>query len=82
MSLRVLPFVRLTFSLCDREQHRAADVLIASIVTVVTFNVAYRACVVLGTVLLQTAPPRGASGGKTEAFLRVMREVRFASTFP
>jgi hypothetical protein len=42
---------------------------------VITFNVAYRACVVLGAVLLQTSPPRGLSGGRMEAFLRAMKEV-------
>jgi hypothetical protein len=41
----------------------------------VTFHVAYLASTVLGTVLLQTSPRRGLSGGKMEAFLRVMREV-------
>jgi len=49
--------------------------ILAAIIAVVTFNVAYRACTVLGTVLLQTAPPRGLPGGKMEAFLRVMREL-------
>ncbi|KAF9461808.1 hypothetical protein BDZ94DRAFT_1370571 [Collybia nuda] len=58
-----------------KSQHRACDLILATIITVVTFNVAYRASVVLGTVLLQTSPPRGASSGKMEAFLRAMREV-------
>lgn len=56
-------------------QHRAFDLAIAAVETVVTFRVSYRACVVLGTVLLQTSPPRGFSGGRTEAFLRAMKEV-------
>lgn len=29
----------------------------------------------LGTVLLQTAPPRGLAGGRMEAFLRAMRDL-------
>ncbi|KAG6852731.1 hypothetical protein C0991_009469 [Blastosporella zonata] len=57
------------------EHHRTCDLLLAALITVVTFNLAYRACTVLGTALLQTAPPRGQPGGKTEAFLRAMREV-------
>ncbi|KAG6916082.1 hypothetical protein DXG01_008556 [Tephrocybe rancida] len=57
------------------EHHRTCDLLLAALITIVTFNLAYRACTVLGTVLLQTAPPRGQPGGKTEAFLRAMREV-------
>ncbi|RDB17297.1 Zinc transporter 6 [Hypsizygus marmoreus] len=56
-------------------QHRTCDLLLAALITVVTFNVAYRACTVLGTVLLQTSPARGAASGKMEAFLRAMREV-------
>ncbi|KAK1225541.1 hypothetical protein PQX77_011511 [Marasmius sp. AFHP31] len=55
--------------------HIACDLTLAAIITVITFNLAYSACVVLGTVLLQTAPKRGLSGGKMEAFLRVMREI-------
>ncbi|KAH0581225.1 hypothetical protein H2248_012342 [Termitomyces sp. 'cryptogamus'] len=57
------------------EHHRTCDLLLAALITVVTFNLAYRACTVLGSALLQTAPPRGTPGGKTEAFLRAMREV-------
>ncbi|KAG6899056.1 hypothetical protein C0993_001321, partial [Termitomyces sp. T159_Od127] len=57
------------------EHHRTCDLLLAALITVVTFKLAYRACAVLGTTLLQTAPPRGTPGGKTEAFLRAMREV-------
>ncbi|TFK31614.1 hypothetical protein BDQ12DRAFT_739896 [Crucibulum laeve] len=56
-------------------QHRAADLILAGLITVLTFNVAYRGSVVLGTVLLQTSPPRGLASGKMEAFLRAMREV-------
>ncbi|KAG6816229.1 hypothetical protein H0H93_008285 [Arthromyces matolae] len=58
------------------EHHRICDLVLAGLITIVTFNLAYRACSVLGTTLLQTAPPRGMPGGKMEAFLRVMREVR------
>lgn len=52
-----------------------ADLVLAMIIASVTFKVAYRASVVLGTVLLQTSPPRGLASGKMEAFLRAMREV-------
>jgi hypothetical protein len=51
------------------------DLVLAAVETVVTFNVAYRASVVLGKVLLQTSPERGLSGGRMEAFLRAMKEV-------
>ncbi|GLB39521.1 hypothetical protein LshimejAT787_0700310 [Lyophyllum shimeji] len=57
------------------EHQRTADLLLAALITVATFSLAYGACKVLGTVLLQTAPPRGAAGGRMEAFLRAMREV-------
>ncbi|KAF9445668.1 hypothetical protein P691DRAFT_805316 [Macrolepiota fuliginosa MF-IS2] len=56
-------------------QHRPADLVLATFIALVTFKVSYRACVVLGTVLLQTSPGRGLPSGKMEAFLRVMREV-------
>ncbi|KAF8147262.1 hypothetical protein B0H34DRAFT_343292 [Crassisporium funariophilum] len=56
-------------------QHRVADLMLALLIAALTFKVAYRASVVLGTVLLQTSPPRGLSNGKMEAFLRAMREV-------
>lgn len=56
--------------------YRTFDLVLAAVQTVVTFNVAYRASVVLGTVLLQTSPERGLSGGRMEAFLRAMKEVR------
>lgn len=36
---------------------------------------AYPACVAIGTVLLQTSPPRGLPGARMESFLRAMREV-------
>jgi hypothetical protein len=62
-----------------RTQHRVADLVLASIIAGLTFKVAYRASVVLGTVLLQTSPPRGLTSGKMEAFLRAMREVRLYS---
>ncbi|KAG6810098.1 hypothetical protein H0H92_013288 [Tricholoma furcatifolium] len=74
--------------LVQPEHHRTADLLLAALTTIVTFKLAYTACVVLGSVLLQTAPARsvtssgsGAGGaskagsGKMEAFLRAMREV-------
>jgi hypothetical protein len=56
--------------------HSRADLILACVESIVTFKLAYRACVVLGTVLLQTSPPRGQSGGRMEAFLRAMKEVR------
>ncbi|EKM78211.1 hypothetical protein AGABI1DRAFT_121370 [Agaricus bisporus var. burnettii JB137-S8] len=55
--------------------HRPADLVLASIIALVTFKVSYRACIILGTVLLQTAPQRGLASGRMEAFLRVMRDV-------
>jgi hypothetical protein len=61
--------------LFSSEHHRLADLCLSSLIAVVTFNVAYRACVVLGAVLLQTSPPRGLPSGKMESFLRAMREV-------
>ena len=60
-----------------RAQQKTFDLLLAATIAVVTFKVAYRACTILGTVLLQTAPARGSSSGKMEAFLRAMREVCF-----
>ena len=64
-------------ALCiPRSQHEAIDLLLAALIAIVTFNVAYRACTVLGTVLLQTAPRRGLAGGKMEAFLRAMKELQ------
>ena len=64
-------------------QHRVADLILASLIAALTFKVAYRSSLVLGTVLLQTSPRRGLSNGKMEAFLRAMREVRlfFLSPF-
>ncbi|KAI0752742.1 hypothetical protein C8Q80DRAFT_1267246 [Daedaleopsis nitida] len=56
-------------------QHQLFDLLIAGAETVVTFNIAYRAAVALGAVLLQTSPARGLAGGRMEAFLRAMREI-------
>ena len=39
------------------------------------FTLAYPACTSTGTVLLQTAPRRGLTHGRTEGFLRAMREI-------
>ena len=44
------------------------------------FMLAYPACTATGTVLLQTAPQRGLTLGRTEGFLRAMREVRLPSS--
>lgn len=71
----------LTVVVFQSTHHRPADLVLAAIIALVTFKVSYRACVVLGTVLLQTAPRRGLSSGKMEAFLRVMREVTIFSLF-
>ncbi|KAJ4490065.1 hypothetical protein J3R30DRAFT_3747324 [Lentinula aciculospora] len=75
----------------DASHHRTFDLSLAGIITFVTFRVSYSASVVLGTVLLQTAPRRRVgtqkggigsirgiaknSDGKMEAFLRVMKDV-------
>ncbi|KAF7300236.1 hypothetical protein MKEN_01347600 [Mycena kentingensis (nom. inval.)] len=56
-------------------QHRPFDLGLAGAASFGTFSAAYRACVVLGSVLLQTAPRRGLPGGRMEAFLRAMRDV-------
>ncbi|TFK82872.1 hypothetical protein K466DRAFT_666245 [Polyporus arcularius HHB13444] len=56
-------------------QHRPFDLILAGVETLVTFNIAYRAAVALGAVLLQTSPARGLAGGRMEAFLRAMREI-------
>ncbi|KAF5339690.1 hypothetical protein D9758_014899 [Tetrapyrgos nigripes] len=61
--------------LVSPSQHMVFDLSIAALITIITFRVSYQASVVLGTVLLQTAPPRGLSSGRMEAFLRAMREV-------
>ena len=62
--------------------YRMFDLVLAAVETVVTFNVAYGASTVLGTVLLQTSPARGLSGGRMEAFLRAMKEVMFLDLNP
>ena len=62
--------------------YRIFDLVLAAVETVVTFNVAYGASTVLGTVLLQTSPARGLSGGRMEAFLRAMKEVMFLDLNP
>ena len=58
-----------------RPQHRPFDLILAGLETTITFNLAYRAAVELGAVLLQTSPARGLAGGRMEAFLRAMREI-------
>lgn len=62
--------------------------MLALLIALVTFKVAYRASVVLGTVLLQTSPPRGRgrSGGnedglKMDAFWGAVKEVCFTFFF-
>ena len=62
-------------SMGSLEHHRITDLALAALLAVVTFKVAYQACVVLGEVLLQTSPQRGAAGGRIENFQRVTREV-------
>ncbi|EGO01344.1 hypothetical protein SERLA73DRAFT_179515 [Serpula lacrymans var. lacrymans S7.3] len=56
-------------------QYRPFDLGLASVEALLTFNVAYKACVVLGTVLLQTSPDRSLSGVRMDAFTRALREV-------
>ncbi|KDQ56617.1 hypothetical protein JAAARDRAFT_36096 [Jaapia argillacea MUCL 33604] len=56
-------------------QHQGFDLFLAFAETVITFRFAYKACVALGSVLLQTAPERGLPGGRMEAFLRTMRDI-------
>src|ERR1700683_3584456 len=58
-----------------RLHYRSFDLVLAAFETIMTFQVAYGASVVLGTVLLQTSPERGLSGGQMEAFLRAMKDV-------
>jgi hypothetical protein len=53
-----------------------SELILASIIAALTFKVAYRSSLVLGTVLLRTSPRQGLSNGKMEAFLRAIREVR------
>ena len=62
--------------------YRIFDLVLAAVETIVTSNVAYGASTVLGTVLLQTLPARGLSGGRMEAFLRAMKEVIFLDLNP
>ncbi|KIK68420.1 hypothetical protein GYMLUDRAFT_717832 [Collybiopsis luxurians FD-317 M1] len=62
----------------DPSQHALFDLVLAAVITVVTFRVSYSASVVLGTVLLQTAPhraPKGSRAGRMEAFLRAMKDI-------
>ncbi|KIJ43902.1 hypothetical protein M422DRAFT_169220 [Sphaerobolus stellatus SS14] len=63
------------WSLIDGSQQRSGDLLLATLLAFFTFSVAYPAALALGKVLLQTAPSRGAIGGRMEAFLRAMRDL-------
>ena len=56
-----------------RTEHRAIDLLLAAAEAVAMFTLAYPACTSTGTVLLQTAPRRGLTHGRTEGFLRLPR---------
>ena len=67
-------------SLVDSHQIRSFDLFLAAVQALVTFSVAYPASVALGSVLLQTSPARGLTSGRMEAFLRVMKEVRFSQS--
>lgn len=67
--------ILLTATIVPVTQHRMLDLGTAGAGSTATFVVAYRACTVLGAILLQTAPGRGARGGRMEAFLRAMRDV-------
>ncbi|KAJ7783160.1 hypothetical protein B0H16DRAFT_1877576 [Mycena metata] len=71
LSLSIL----LTATVAPPIHHRMLDLGAAGLGSAATFAAAYRACTVLGAVLLQTAPRRGARGGRMEAFLRAMRDV-------
>ena len=64
--------------LVHSHQIRSFDLFLAAVQALVTFSVAYPASVALGSVLLQTSPARGLTSGRMEAFLRVMKEVRFS----
>ncbi|KIK95824.1 hypothetical protein PAXRUDRAFT_826640 [Paxillus rubicundulus Ve08.2h10] len=74
----------------DVAHYAPFDLALAALEVIVTTHVAYAACVVLGGVLLQTAPPMAAPGimgravvstavsgpaGRMEAFWRVVREI-------
>jgi len=71
--------------LVSSSHQRLLDLLLASLIAFITFNLSYRACVILGTVLLQTSPARKSvdkggrkmarKEGQMEAFLRAMREI-------
>ncbi|KAJ7222475.1 hypothetical protein GGX14DRAFT_663891 [Mycena pura] len=67
--------ILLTALLAPITQHRSFDLALAGAGSASTFSVAYRACTVLGVILLQTAPRRGMRSGRMEAFLRAMRDV-------
>ncbi|KAJ6531325.1 hypothetical protein B0H19DRAFT_1191258 [Mycena capillaripes] len=67
--------ILLTANFAPVVQHRMLDLAAAGAGSAATFVAAYRACTVLGAVLLQTAPRRGQRGGRMEAFLRAMRDV-------
>jgi len=67
-------------SLTVSHQIRSFDLFLAAVQALVTFSVAYPASVALGSVLLQTSPARGLASGRMEAFLRVMKEVRFSQS--
>ncbi|KAL4067465.1 hypothetical protein V8B97DRAFT_2061682 [Scleroderma yunnanense] len=66
----------------DVSHYAPFDLGLAAMQVAITIHVAYAACVVLGGVLLQTAPPMtvlGPSGirgsGRMEAFWRIVREI-------
>ena len=72
----------------NRAHYAPFDLALAVLEVIVTAHVAFAACVVLGGVLLQTAPPMRPKGGlmvpvgtsgpaaRMELFWRVVREVR------
>ena len=72
------PFDCKADSLIRSYQVRSFDLFLAAVQALVTFSVAYPASVALGSVLLQTSPPRGLASGGMENFLRAMKEVRFS----
>lgn len=62
-------------AIISSSSHRTFDLLIAAAEATAMFHLAYPSCKSIGAVLLQTAPARGQSAGRMEAFLRAMREI-------
>jgi len=67
--------ILLSSAIISSSSHRTFDLLIAAVEATAMFHLAYPSCKSIGSVLLQTAPARGLSAGRMEAFLRAMREI-------